>query len=228
MRPISSLTTTTPEAFPIIKFPNRYMVKHPGLITASLYTHVDPSREPFNTTKLIFLSYYTILHDFTSYYVFTLYATSQLDVVQQLLEMAASLGSLQVVVAADMLTGDVDVGDGGLAGQLAQRVLDVRAVIHLVQLEQQGLVLRQVHLLEERLLGALAVGAVRLGGDEDGLGLDEGLNTGDSLSRDHCEGGCCRVVVTSPGQKCGTGHNAWTPLYTVANRGCRPKRRAHY
>ena len=102
--------------------------------------------------------------------------------------MAASLGSLQVVVAADMLTRDVDVGDGGLAGQLAQRVLDVRAVIHLVQLEQQGLVLRQVHLLEERLLGALAVGAVRLGGDEDGLGLDEGLDTGDSLSRDHCAG----------------------------------------
>ena len=62
-----------------------------------------------------------------------------------------------------MLLGDEDVGDGTLAGDVLQRVLDRRPIVHLVQLQRVVLGPRPV----QQLLRRPAVRAVRLG--EDGF-----------------------------------------------------------
>jgi hypothetical protein len=67
------------------------------------------------------------------------------------------VGRLHVVVAADVLLIDENVGDSSLAGQGQQGVLDGRPVVHVVQFVNLGLHAE----FGKKGLGTLAVGAVR-------------------------------------------------------------------
>ena len=78
---------------------------------------------------------------------------------EQALELA--LLGLEIRVAANVLLGNVDVGDGALAADLLEGVLDGAAVRLLVELEEEVLGTSAV----EQLLGRLAVRAVGLGED---------------------------------------------------------------
>jgi len=91
---------------------------------------------------------------------------------EEVLELAALEHALEVRVAADVLLGDPGVGDGALARDLLEGVLDGAAVFHLVELED-GVV--GVELVEGRLRLA-AVGAVALGEDDDVVLVDELLD----------------------------------------------------
>ena len=88
------------------------------------------------------------------------------------IEGAVCVGSLEVAVASQVLAVDEDVGDGALARLLLERVLDVVAVGHLVQLDRiEGVAFRL-----ERLLGGVAVRAVRLAVHHDAVRGDLAVN----------------------------------------------------
>lgn len=71
-----------------------------------------------------------------------------------------------VVAAADALAVDHDVGDRLAACHLAELLLDVGAERVLVELDDEGRRVDDV-LVEQDALGALRVGAVGLGEDDD-------------------------------------------------------------
>ena len=103
------------------------------------------------------------------------------DRFQEIFQFASFTQLLQVVVAPNMLTVDVDVWHGSLAIELVQGCLDVHAVLHLVQLQDQNLGLGHVHLLEQRVQSCVAVWTVRLGRNEDLLLRDKFLDVIDSF-----------------------------------------------
>ena len=86
-------------------------------------------------------------------------------ILQQLRQLL--LLPLQLRIAANMLLTDEDVGDGALMGHAFQSILDVRAVVDLVEFDDVWL---HAHFAEEGL-GGFAVWAVGFG--EDGCEVDQ-------------------------------------------------------
>ena len=67
-----------------------------------------------------------------------LWAPSRRYSLEHLLELPRRDGGLHVVVAAEMLPLDEDVGHGALAGDLQERRLDLGALINLVELRKNA------------------------------------------------------------------------------------------
>jgi len=78
---------------------------------------------------------------------------------------------LQIAVATNVLLPNEDIGHRALSRHLSERILDGRTVIDLIQLN--GVVLCAG--LAQQRLGRLAVRAVGLGEDGDGVLVDDAL-----------------------------------------------------
>lgn len=99
------------------------------------------------------------------------------SILEQVFELAGFLQVLQVGVAADMLLLDVNVGDGTLARDLLESILQGRTIRKLVELVS----LEHGTELGQGVLGGAAVRAVGLGEDDDSILLDDLLNLGASF-----------------------------------------------
>jgi len=105
-------------------------------------------------------------------------------ILQQFWKLA--LLGLKIRVSSNVLLLDEDVWNGCLASHLTESSLDSRSVIDLVELD--GVVLG-AHLAQQRL-GGLAVRAVGLAEDSDGIVVNDALSLG--LCRGHGGGvGSC-------------------------------------
>jgi uncharacterized membrane protein (Fun14 family) len=107
------------------------------------------------------------------------------SLLQKVLELSARVQALKVRVSTNVLLLDVDVGDGTLARDLLESVLKSGAIRNFVKLEELVIGVQFI----QSLLGLLAVGAVRLGEDNNRVVVDKLLNLGRCLR--HCAGACC-------------------------------------
>merc|ERR1711915_1161377 len=92
---------------------------------------------------------------------------NSVGILEQLRELA--LLALQLGVAANVLLADENVGDRALVGHLFKGILNSGTVINLVELEDVCL----CALLAEESLCRLAVRAVGLGEDSNGVAVDD-------------------------------------------------------
>jgi len=97
-----------------------------------------------------------------------------------------------------VLLGNEDVGDGALGGELLKRILDRSTIIDLIELD--GVILCAK--FREQALGGLAVGAIALAEDGDGVFVDDALSF--SFGSRHCVwAGSAREEVAQERNGCG-------------------------
>jgi len=111
-------------------------------------------------------------------------------ILQQLWQLR--LLCLEVRVATDVLVVNEDVRDGALVGDVFESVLNCAAIVDLIQLNDVRL---DAHLAQQGL-GRLAIRAIRLGEDSDGVVVDDILRFGLCGHDGVWAGGACREYGT--------------------------------